>query len=505
MSKHPAPRRRWNAAAPRWLYFTSFVWLATYGRFSSVLLEEIGFSATQLGAVIGSARLISLVASPALAAAADQIEDPWVVGAVLVALQCASALLLFAAGTFLPALGGVAPAVRLATCGCLFVFGIVAVSAFFPILDALTVEAVGSTAYADERLWGAVSWGVAHLMLGSIADWSGSMRNIALVNPAATAVFGVFYICFRRAQRGESTAAQPLPVVLAQGADAVANAAETSRRAPRDEAAAAESAAQAATAADPPRRAPFRELRVVLLTPLVATFLVVCAVLSGAVSCVTNLLFLFMKDGLGSSNVLCGASVIVTVVFEIPIFIVARRVQKVLRVRGLVIVAMSAYVLRGVGYSLVPRAHPALILAMEPLHGVTYSCIKIAQVSFLKAHSPPGWEATMQSLASAVGGLGSMVGVVAGGFVIERFGAKLLYLAAAVCVGAALVVYVGVSQCEARTAVAVWAPAKVAEEAEALADEAAAAEAEGLAEEEVEMVPHWYQGSGSSNLLGSCK
>ena len=471
----------WSAAAPRYLYFTSFIWLATFGRFSSVLLEEIGFSATQLGTVIGLARLISLVASPALAAAADVIRDPWVIGAVLVALQCVCSLLLFAASAFLPANDGVVGVVRLATCGCVFVCGIVAVGAFFPILDALTVEAVGSTAYADERVWGAVSWGVAHLALGFIADWSGSMRNIALVNPVATAVFGVFYICFRRAQR--VSAALPLPVhpaeyvVAADGADGPARAeasAASSLRAEHGEAASAEAAAATEGATAPTRRAPFRELRVVLLSPLVATFLITCAVLSGAVSCVTNLLFLFMKDGLGSSNVLCGASVIVTVVFEIPIFVVARRVQKVLRVRGLVVVAMLAYILRGAGYSLVPRAHPFLILALEPLHGVTYGCIKIAQVSFLKAHSPLGWEATMQSLASAVGGVGSMVGVVVGGFVIERFGAKVLYRGAAMCVGVGLAAYVGVSQCAA--------PEKAAEDL---------AEAEaGLAEEDVEMVPH---------------
>ena len=509
-------RSKWRTAAPRWLYFFSFVWLATFGRFTSVLLEELGLTAAQLGVVIAGSRLLSLFTSPLLAWISDAIRDPWLVGLICAVSQCSFSLLIFAVGIFIPATGSGATAatIRTASASLCVVLGLVSVSGFFPILDALTVEAVGTAGYADERVWGAMSWGVAHLALGAIADWSGSTLNIALVNPVGTALFLFFYCRFRREQRvegkrkgkgvtrrdgrirlgskdhgsssgdeedavregtagtapaagaddaivvvelanldataGDEDVSSPLTqraaaaAASAESTSATTSAATTTPLAAGELEAATVTLAAGETPPQPPR-APFSAFRAALLRPTVAIFLVCGAVLSGGVSCVTNLLFLYMKDELGSSNILCGASVIVTVVFEIPIFKIASRVHKILKVNGLVVVAMGAYCVRGIGYSLVPRSMPYLILLLEPLHGVTYSTIKIAQVDFLKSNAPYGWEATMQSLSAATGGIGSMVGVVVGGMVLERYGATLLYRVAAGCVLLALCAFVAAS------------------------------------------------------------
>jgi hypothetical protein len=173
-----------------------------------------------------------------------------------------------------------------------------------------------------------------------------------------------------------------------------------------------------------------------------------CVALAAGTSVVEKLVFLFFTEDLGASLFLCGVSVLVTVVFEVPIFAYGTPLLERLGSPALLGLAALAYVTRVVGYTLVPS--PWLLLALEPLHGVTFSCFKMAKVQYVAAATPPGLEASGQILMGSVTSLGgSLVGAMAGGWVEQRFGARALYRGAAAVIGGAFAAYGAVLSCDA--------------------------------------------------------
>ena len=61
--------------------------------------------------------------------------------------------------------------------------------------------------------------------------------------------------------------------------------------------------------------------------------------------------FLFFRDDLKASNFLCGVSVVITVLFELPLFALSERVLSKCGTRGLITVSHLAYV-NGVNMSM---------------------------------------------------------------------------------------------------------------------------------------------------------
>ena len=61
--------------------------------------------------------------------------------------------------------------------------------------------------------------------------------------------------------------------------------------------------------------------------------------------------FLFFRDDLKASNFLCGVSVVITVLFELPLFALSERVLAKCGTRGLITVSHLAYV-NGVNMSM---------------------------------------------------------------------------------------------------------------------------------------------------------
>lgn len=152
---------------------------------------------------------------------------------------------------------------------------------------------------------------------------------------------------------------------------------------------------------------------------------------------VENLVFLFFRD-LGGSNTMCGLSVVITVLFELPIFHLAPKLLQKYGMGRLEQIACLAYIVRVIGYTLVPSSHPFLALILEPLHGVTYACDKTSSVEFVARSTPKGHEAAGQGILSALkDGGGSFLGLTLGGVLQQIYGPRVMYrtLAGAVTVG----------------------------------------------------------------------
>mmetsp|Transcript_32534 Transcript_32534/g.49776 ORF Transcript_32534/g.49776 Transcript_32534/m.49776 type:complete len:269 (+) Transcript_32534:156-962(+) len=168
-------------------------------------------------------------------------------------------------------------------------------------------------------------------------------------------------------------------------------------------------------------------------------FLISSVSLSMGTSVVERLIFIFFSE-LGTSNTMCGFTVAVTVIFEIPIFQLAPFMLKHFSPGTLLHIANVTYAIRVVGYTLIPQHAAWLIFLLEPLHGVTYGCAKTGQVEHVAVLASRGQEASAQGLMGLFVGLGSMIGLFVGGWTEDRFGAKFMYrLWAVVVVGGMLI------------------------------------------------------------------
>jgi len=148
---------------------------------------------------------------------------------------------------------------------------------------------------------------------------------------------------------------------------------------------------------------------------------------------VDNLVFLYF-DFLGSSYTLMGVSVVLTVGFEIPIFHVAPTLLNIFGSGYLLLISSVCYIIRVVGYSLVPRGKMLYVLLLEPLHGVTYACSSSASVDFVSNLMPSQYEASGQGILQLFGGSGSIIGLLFGGFAQDHLGPRLMYQIAALVV-----------------------------------------------------------------------
>merc|ERR1711884_46530 len=169
-------------------------------------------------------------------------------------------------------------------------------------------------------------------------------------------------------------------------------------------------------------------------------FLISAILLSMGTSVVENLIFLFFES-LGASYTLCGFSVLVTVVFEIPIFYFAPRLLDRIGPMMLQNIACITYIVRVIGYTFIPNKQSALVLLFEPLHGVTYACSKTSNVDFAAKTSRKGYEASTQGVLSFLLGIGAVVGLALGGLIEQSFGPALLYRSYALIVAVGLILF----------------------------------------------------------------
>ena len=155
------------------------------------------------------------------------------------------------------------------------------------------------------------------------------------------------------------------------------------------------------------------------------------------------MVFLFLEF-LGGSNTVCGITVAVTVVFEIPMFHIAPAMLRKYGVGWLLLLACAAFWIRVMGYTMIPEGQPWWILLLEWLHGFTYAGAQSSAVEFVTQQMPPGLEASGQGIVNFVCGMASIIGLYAGGALQDAFGPRVMYrvFVAAVTVGMTLLAVV---------------------------------------------------------------
>ena len=393
---------------PRVLYFSQFfLFAAINSRFNSIFFMYKGMSESQIGVILSIHQLMGIFVNPAWTIVADACANTIKLVFVCSFGACASFLLYSAANTF----------------GWILIVRIL-FSCFFPpiasLLDAFALQSFkshtvgGETAsgkYGLERLWGAVSWAIAHTLIGVSMDASPLGPSVILIFAVVNMI--IFAVTVKSFLRLQPRAAIAVDTVTDTVAPSRFKRLEMWK--------------------------PKSIMSIMFRNKLTIAFFLDIMVMGMAVSLVEGLVFLFFVRDMKASFTLCGLSVVVTVLFEIPIFAMAPKITKRFSHQTLLLIAHVAYIVRVVGYTFLPN--PWLVLFLEPLHGVTYACFQISTVVYCSELAPDTMQATAQGLRSATLNIGSLIGYTLGSYVMENYGSVAMYR------GSACLVFVTLCGC----------------------------------------------------------
>ncbi|GAB5355164.1 hypothetical protein AAMO2058_000182600 [Amorphochlora amoebiformis] len=458
---------------PRWLYFTMFVIFSSVGRFMGVFLSDRGLTNAEIGWVLGTRSVVIIFCGPLFSGLADYLQSEKKVLSCLVPLSAAFYSLFWVVIT--PQGPFTSHGSRLGVCWGIYTLTAVFLTPVSPIVDGLTLKwlsSVGSSSasgdmYGRERVWGAISWAIANLTLGIIMDYTGTwmmlvMMAIGAISLTTVVSQGEWNIPLEKKNSeidldipeiGELEETEELNLELegkdiqlqttsyrevpSEGIEAIHSEVDVTTREGFETETKESEEKQGISCLMRVRRV----LKMACKNPEVVAFLVCVATMGMAMSLVEMFLFIFLTQSLGSSLLICGVSVVVTVMFEIPLFMISDSLFERFGVVPLIVIAQVAYAIRALGYTLFDN--PWLVLAVEPLHGVTYACFKTALVQYTKSDvADQGLETTAQGMASAVNAIGQICGQWIGGWVLQEYGSNILYRGAAliVCISSSLLV-----------------------------------------------------------------
>ncbi len=190
-------------------------------------------------------------------------------------------------------------------------------------------------------------------------------------------------------------------------------------------------------------------VRTLLANPRWFLFLTLALVSGFALAAMNTYLFPYLKE-LGASESMMGLALTLGTLSEIPVLFFGHLLLKRLKPNGLFTLALT---MTGIRLVLLAFAHtPELALMLQLLNGLTFPAIWVAGVAYADENAPAGMRTTAQGLFNAaVFGLGTAVGGLVGGPLLENQGGHVLYLTYGVVVLIS-VASVGLLQKRLRTA-----------------------------------------------------
>jgi PPP family 3-phenylpropionic acid transporter len=361
------------------IYFLYYAAWAALAPFLPLFYRSLGFPVGQIGILTSISPLMAMIGAPFWGAVADASRQH---RRVLI-------------GAMIGAMGAV---VCLSQMSVFWLLGLtVAAYAFFnspviPLIDNSVLALLGDRRgeYGKQRMWGAVGWGLSAPLAGWLAGRFGQSWP-----------FLVYLVLM-------------VGVILA--------------------------AARLSISREPRGSGSFWSgVRRLLSDRRWFLFLAVVFVSGAGGAVVSNFLFLYMSD-LGASKTMMGLALSVATLSEMPVLFFSSWMLKRWGARGLLVIGMAAYVIRAVGYSF--ATVPWHALALQLFHGLTFSAVWVAGVSFAGEMAPKGLGATAQGLMSSiVMGLGGIAGALIGGLMFERIGAAAMFRVSALAVFSGLVLF----------------------------------------------------------------
>ena len=399
---------------------------------------EAGFSETTLGGILALQALVLSFLSSFGGLLADELEKRTKHGRILtmkIGISVGTfSVLMIGVGSHLffkdkSSPLGLAPILYYTILRLLYALSL---SMILPVMDGITLvylqlEGKDKSFFGKERLYGAITWALAHIIMGPALDLWGfkAMYFFAFISWIFCLLVFQLYTYGIDELKKANSCGETLPLKLGNIKNDKSDKMKEKDERIQDE-----------------ERGSSKNSIIIIITAMFGTmygmgFVFSKFTLNMGTSVVEQLIFLFFNY-LGSSNTMCGLTVAVTVMFEIPIFEYAPEMLRRFGLGILLQISSLAYIVRVVGYSLIPKKYPALVLLLEPLHGVTYACSKASGVEFAAKYSPKGYEASGQGILSIFSGAGNCLGVLLGGILEDKFGSRIMYrcFATIVAIGA---------------------------------------------------------------------
>jgi PPP family 3-phenylpropionic acid transporter len=147
-------------------------------------------------------------------------------------------------------------------------------------------------------------------------------------------------------------------------------------------------------------------------------FLLICVFLiSAGATTIWNFYSIYMKEN-GASASLVGYGISFQGLCELPLFYFSARIIRKFGIKTTLLITVFATALRLFLYSVVKNPHAAI--AIEILHGISWSLFWVVCVEFVNALVPEYWRATGQSLLyAAYYGAGAIAGNLWTGFLYD--------------------------------------------------------------------------------------
>jgi MFS family permease len=379
------------------MFFLDALGSSTWGRFSAVYYNLHGLNSRQVGVIEGACSTLPMLSMVAWGIVADRCHSQkrvWLVTKIV----STSILLTMSL-----------PWVYCSFLRILFVALLAQLFVSNGILDAYTLEQLGTENkiyYGRYRLFASLSWGIGSIVMGLVTDHWGFEPNFIMF-----AILGFLMVVL---------VATKIPNPSSPERHTIELGADTGQ---------------------------VLELVRLALQPRVFIFLVEVVIMGAGMATVERLLFLYMLNDLEASTLLCGLSVGINVLFELPIFWYAEKCMKALGHDGMFILAMTCFVVRVYGYTLLSPATKWLILVLEVMHGVTFACFWIVctDISKVLIHQTEGalWKTTIPSSVQMLySALGVSIGSIMGGYTMNKFGSRVMYMCAAIVVGVTLILHI---------------------------------------------------------------
>ena len=430
---------------PRALFWFEFMLFSSINsRFNSLLFLELGLKTSEIGIVLAIYSIFAMVTGPMWTLFADKIENP----PLVLLICCIGATLSFLSYSF-----------------CNVFFQVVIVRAtfsiFFPplasLMDAIGLNAftnedddisIKQAAYGKERLWGAVSWAITHILLGISMDLFHITSTILYAFSILNSILFITIILYTIFQKKHAITITNIN----EENDSIINEKNALAVISKDDD--DDNNIDNNNNNDTKHFVNQHNNNVNLIDATKSilckniysiTFFMVVSIIGMGTSLVEGLVFLFFVHDLKATNTVCGISVLITVMFEVPIFYYSDFIVKKVSNQTLMGIAHIAYVCRVVGYTVIPN--PWWLLVLEPLHGVTYACFQLSSVAIASKLANNKLQSTAQGLRSSFLNFGAFIGYVIGGIVMERFNSYILYRVMAGIVLLTLILYMISSYC----------------------------------------------------------
>ncbi|MBI4928733.1 MAG: MFS transporter [Anaerolineae bacterium] len=360
------------------VYFFFFAAGAALVPFLPIFYKNLGFSGSQIGLLTAFSPLMTMIAAPVWGGIADATRRHKQVLFILVGGGMLSVAWLSQMRQF----GWLA-----AAAASLAFF----VSPIIPLLDDSVLALLGEhrADYGKQRMWGAIGWGVS----APLAGWATERMGMGWP-------FGVYLVCMT----GFLLVATRLQVT-----------------------------------SESVKRSYWSGVRLLLADRRWIIFLGVMFISGAGSMVITNFLFLYLSE-LGAGEAVMGVALAVGTLGEVPMLFLSGWMIRKWGARGVLAIGLAAYVLRAFGLSIATQ--PWQALALQLLHGLTFSAVWAASVSYARQIAPRGLGATAQGLVSSmVMGLSGIVGSLAGGVLFERLGGAGLFRVSALAVLGGLVLF----------------------------------------------------------------